>query len=117
MAVQNDVPALRLCDLQQVCAHSSEANGLCGSRSFIGGGHLLQRILVHTEEDCCGDENASQGAHVPIVALLRASSKTVTQISAGGGNSLFSAIDNIARGRDRHDDMAVVGCFLLRRQP
>src|SRR5260370_18415968 len=77
MAVQSDVTALRLRDLQQVGAHSGKVDGLCRCGSFIGHRHLPQIILVHAEEDCCDDEDAGQGAHVRIVALRRSSIKTL----------------------------------------
>src|SRR5260370_31842556 len=78
MVVQSDVTSLRLRDLQQVGAHSGKVDGLCRCGPFIGDGHLPQIILVHTEEDCCDDEDAGQGAHVRIVSLCCSSIKMVT---------------------------------------
>src|SRR6202040_4096307 len=49
--VQGGEAALGLGDLQEVAANAGEADGLGGSRSRVGGGHLFQRILIDAERN------------------------------------------------------------------
>src|SRR6266566_5828113 len=72
-AVQRDVAAFRLSDLEQVAAHARKADRLCGSCALIRGWHFLQIKVVYAKKNGSGNEDHGKGAHRGIVASTGAS--------------------------------------------
>src|SRR6266446_1463066 len=89
MAIRRNVAALRLCDLQKVAAHTSQADSLGRRRSFVRRGHLLQVKMINPEEDRGGYQNSDKSAHTRIVALPDASRKRRACAGALGNNGLL----------------------------
>ena len=99
MAVGGDVAAFRLSNLQEVHSNAGQADGLRGSRAFVGRGHSLQREVIDDEEKGGCDKNADKSAHEEIVARLEAHFKESAGRVALGNNLLRF-------NREQHDDMA-----------
>src|SRR6266851_1663909 len=68
MAVRGDVAAFGLCDLQKVHSNASQADGLRGSRTFVGSRHSLQREVINEEEKGGTGQKPDKRAHEGIVA-------------------------------------------------
>lgn len=73
IAVEGDVAAFGLGDLEEVHAHAGETDGLGGGGALIGDGHLPEVILVHAEKDGGGYEDDGQYAHEQSVICQSAS--------------------------------------------
>ena len=75
MAVQSDVAALRLGNLQKIGADASEADGLRRGRAFIGHRHLLEIIVIDAKEKSTSNEHRDQSTHNRSLALGRSACK------------------------------------------
>src|SRR6266581_3939929 len=88
-AIQRNIAAFRLSDLEQVAAHARKANRLCGSCALIRGWHFLQIKMVYAKENGGSNEDHGKGAHRGIVASIGASSKPRACDRALGNNGLL----------------------------
>lgn len=85
MAIQRDITALGLGDLQQVGAHTGQADGLRGRRAFIRHRHLFEIEMVDSKERGSGNQDCSKRAHKKIVALkMRQQEKNADQGALDG---------------------------------
>src|SRR6266851_1624777 len=89
-AVQRDVAAFRLSDLEQVAPHARKANRLCGSCALIRGWHFLQIKVVYAKKNGGSNEDHGKGAHRGIVASTGASRKPRACDRALGNNGFVS---------------------------
>lgn len=72
MAVGSYIRALGLRDLRDVHANAGEADGLSGSGTGIGAGHLLDVIKIDAAHDGGRYKNQSKGSHTESVTRLAA---------------------------------------------
>ena len=68
MAVDGDVGAFRLGDLQEVASNADQADGLRGRRALVSRRHFLQKDLVNDKEKGGTYQKADKRAHEEIVA-------------------------------------------------
>jgi len=68
LAVNGDVGALRLGDLQEVASDTGQGDGLRRSRAFVGRRHSLQGEMIHNEEQGGAGQKSDKRAHKEIVA-------------------------------------------------
>lgn len=89
MAVQRDVTAFCLRDLEQVGAHSGQADRLSRSCTLVGGGHLLQIKVVDAKENSRSRQKCKKTSHKKSVASIAAARKYNAQGRALGNNGPF----------------------------
>lgn len=86
MAVQRDITALGLCDLQEIHPDAREADRLCGGSTLIRRRHLLQGIAIDSEQNGASHENAYQRTHDLILFPALEGRKRTVFLRAEGGN-------------------------------
>jgi len=70
MAVDGDVGAFRLGDLQEVASNADQGDGLRGRRALVSRRHFLQKEVVNDKEKGGTYQKADKRAHEEIVARL-----------------------------------------------
>ena len=70
MAVDGDVGAFRLGDLQEVASNADQGDGLRGRRALVSRRHSLQKDVVNDKEKGGTYQKADKRAHEEIVARL-----------------------------------------------
>jgi len=75
VAIQGDVAALRLRDLQQISADGGQADGLRGSGAGISRGRSRQIEVVDPEKESSYNKKNGKGAHAEIVRVRRSPDK------------------------------------------
>lgn len=87
LAVQRDISAFGLGDLQEVAAHARQADRLCRRGTLVGRWHLFQVELVHTKQENGCNKDHSEGTHGPIVSPGRPENKLFAICSAVENNT------------------------------
>src|SRR5271167_4279716 len=75
LAVQRHAPAFRLRNQQQVAAHASQADRLCGGSSLVRCRHLPQKIHIDPAPDTHRNQQSCKCTHAPIVSPASPSHK------------------------------------------
>jgi hypothetical protein len=92
VAIQGDVAALRLRDLQQISADAGQADGLRGSSAGISRGHSGQIEVVDPEKESSYNKKNGKGAHTEIVYARRSPDKHVQPLRIEKSNPCAPAV-------------------------
>jgi hypothetical protein len=67
MSILGNEAALGLGDLQEIHAHTGQADGLGWCSAFVGDGHFLDRVEIDAGGDRGNHKQTGEGTHEPIV--------------------------------------------------